>query len=169
LKLRAGFSLVITALLALAVLATGCAKDRQAAITIGWLTPTHPSTLTAAGGLQPASASALLTPTAPSFGNINGYWTGTWNNSLGQSGTETLRIADSRNGSFTGVWSGATAISGRWLTNNTFQFNAFTPTRTYQVQGSVQGLAMSLTYTATPLDSTGSYTGQEKLNRIDSN
>jgi hypothetical protein len=169
LKLRAGFSFVIAALLGFAVLATGCSKDRQTALTIGWLTPTHPSTLPAAGGLQTASASPFSTPTAPGFGNINGYWTGTWNNSLGQSGTDTLRIADPHSGSFTGVWSGATIISGQWLTNNTFQFNAYTPTRTYQVQGSVQGLVMSLTYTAIRLDSTGSYTGQEKLNRIDSN
>jgi hypothetical protein len=64
------------------------------------------------------------------------------------------------------VWAGNINITGQWLTKDSLKFSGQTETRDYQVQGSLQGDTLILNYTATRLNTSGTYTGEENLTRI---
>jgi hypothetical protein len=100
------------------------------------------------------------------YGSLNGKWAGPWTNSLGEHGTDTLDITDTATGFFQGVWAGNINITGQWLTKDSLKFSGQTETRDYQVQGSLQGDTLILNYTATRLNTSGTYTGEENLTRI---
>ena len=101
----------------------------------------------------------------PTFGNVTGKWTGPWTNSLGEHGNDTLEITDDGAGNFKGVWSGTINVTGQWLDNTHLKMSGRTSTRDYQVQGTVQGDTLNLNYTATRLNTSGTYTGEETLTR----
>jgi len=100
------------------------------------------------------------------FGNLNGKWAGPWTNSLGEKGNDTLDITDNGAGSFQGMWAGNISITGQWLSKDSLKFSGRTETRDYQVQGSLQGDTLILNYTAKRLNTSGTYTGEEKLTRV---
>ena len=90
-------------------------------------------------------------------------WRGTWTNSLGENGNDTLEITTDTAGNFKGVWSGNINVTGQWLTKATLKMSGKTTTRDYQVTGTIQDSTLFLSYTATRLNSSGTYTGEEKL------
>jgi len=77
-----------------------------------------------------------------------------------------LVITDGLSGNFQGIWYGSINITGKWLTQTSFQFSGSTSNRAYQSQGTIQGNTVTITYTAARLDSSGTYTGQETLTRV---
>jgi len=105
-------------------------------------------------------------PMTTALSNISGNWTGTWTNSLGESGNDTLQITVDKSGNLQGVWSGNINITGQWLNNTNIRFSGQNSTRSYQVQGSVLGNTLILYYTATRLNTSGTYTGIESLTRV---
>ncbi len=108
-----------------------------------------------------------ITPKAQTaYGNLSGQWTGKWSNSLGEQGDETLEITDDGVGNFQGTWSGTIKITGKWLNKTSVEFSGQTSTRAYQAQGNLQGSTLIINYTATRLNTSGTYTGQESLTRV---
>jgi len=99
------------------------------------------------------------------YGNLAGSWTGPWTNSLGEHGNDTLVITENNGnlGTFRGLWSDNILVTGQWLNKTNFGFSGRTSTRLYQVQGIIQGNNLMLNYTATRLNASGTYTGEEKL------
>jgi hypothetical protein len=100
------------------------------------------------------------------YGGLNGKWAGPWTNSLGEHGTDTLDITDTATGFFQGMWAGNIPVMGQWLTENSLKFTGKTDTRDYLVQGNLQGDTLILSYTAKRLNTSGTYTGEEKLTRV---
>ena len=100
------------------------------------------------------------------YGSLSGKWAGPWTNSLGEHGTDTLDITDTATGFFQGMWAGNIPVMGQWLTENSLKFSGKTDTRDYMVQGSLQGDTLILSYTAKRLNTSGTYTGEEKLTRV---
>ena len=93
-------------------------------------------------------------------------WAGTWTNSLGESGEDTLEITDDGSGNIKGVWSGNIVVTGQWLDKTTLKLSGRTATRDYQIKGTLQGNTLLLSYVATRLNTSGTYTGEEKLTRV---
>jgi hypothetical protein len=111
-------------------------------------------------GTTPVTAAAALD-------NVGGNWIGTWTNSLGESGNnDTLQITDDGSGDLEGVWSGNIDITGGWDDETDIDFSGQNSTRAYQVQGSFIGNMLVLNYTATRLDTSGTYTGVELLTLV---
>jgi len=59
------------------------------------------------------------------------------------------------------MWAGNISITGQWLSKDSLKFSGRTETRDYQVQGSLQGDTLILNYTATRLNTSGTYTGKK--------
>ena len=93
-------------------------------------------------------------------------WAGTWTNSLGESGVDTLEITDDGSGNIKGVWSGNIVVTGQWLDKTTLKLSGRTATRDYQIKGTLQGNTLLLSYVATRLNTSGTYTGEEILTRV---
>jgi hypothetical protein len=98
---------------------------------------------------------------------IAGSWTGTWENSLGETGTETLVLKEDSEGNLSGVWWDVLRIKGKRLDSHRFVFEGATETRAYQSVARFQGNQLIITYTATRLDEGGTYTGKSVLQRVD--
>ena len=93
-------------------------------------------------------------------------WSGTWTNSLGENGDDTLEITTDSAGNIKGVWSGNIKIIGKWSDSSNLQFSGRTTIRDYQVTGKTENNILILNYTATRLNSSGTYTGEEKLSQV---
>jgi len=102
----------------------------------------------------------------PVVSHLTEKWTGPWTNSLGEHGDDTLEITDDGAGNIQGLWSGTINVTGQWLNKTSIKFSGRTSTRDYQVQGTIQGDTLILNYTATRLDTSGTYSGEEKLTRV---
>jgi len=92
-------------------------------------------------------------------------WSGSWTNSLGEKGNDTLGITTDSAGNIKGVWSGDISIAGQWSDSSNLKFSGRTTARDYQVTGKIEKDILVLNYTATRLDTSGTYTGEEKLTR----
>ena len=93
-----------------------------------------------------------------------GNWTGTWSNSVGESGTETLYLKESSDGTFTGSWDGI-EVTGKRQGDNEILFQGSTSRRAYRVIGRITNLELRLSYSVRRLDSEGSYYGQSRHKR----
>jgi hypothetical protein len=93
-------------------------------------------------------------------------WSGTWTNSLGEKGNDTLEISTDSAGNIKGVWSGNINITGQWSDSSNLKFSGQTTTRDYQVTGKIENNILILNYTATRLNTSGTYTGEEKLTKV---
>ncbi|MBS0659575.1 MAG: hypothetical protein JSR82_15135 [Verrucomicrobia bacterium] len=101
----------------------------------------------------------LLTPLAASAQeSVTGQWAGTYTNSLGQRGHDSLYLTEG-GGRLTGTWTGNIPVAGRRVNANTIQLRGRTATRSYQMTAVVRGNQMTLKYVATRLDAAGAYEG----------
>jgi hypothetical protein len=108
----------------------------------------------------------LALPAVAAFGqglsgkvSFAGDWSGTWKNSVGESGEETLSLKEKADGTLTGVWSGDIHVKGERLGKNTFYFEADTGKRFYRCAGQVEDGVLKLNYSASRPDTGGSTTG----------
>ncbi len=81
---------------------------------------------------------------------FSGNWTGSYENSRGGSGAETLELSEN-SGSLQGVWSGV-AVTGERLGNSSFYLEGKLGQRTYRVIGRVAKGQLTLNYSATAAD-----------------
>ena len=96
---------------------------------------------------------------------FTGQWVGSYTNSVGESGNDSLFLTETPDGRLSGKWTGTIPISGRRINANTAQLRAGTAKRSYQITLVIQGNTMTLKYVATRLDSAGAYEGVAKLRR----
>ena len=113
---------------------------------------------------QPSISS--VSKVSPTTSNLTEKWAGPWTNSLGEKGDDTLDITEDGAGNFQGLWSGNIKVTGQWLDKTSMKMSGRTSTRDYQVQGTIQGNTLILKYVATRLNTSGTYTGEEKLTRV---
>ena len=104
-----------------------------------------------------AVADALRDPRSEFSGN----WTGSYENSRGGSGAETLELSENSD-SLRGVWSGVT-VTGERLGNASFYLAGKLGQRTYHVLGRVAKGQLALSYSAAADDER--YVGWSTLNR----
>lgn len=101
--------------------------------------------------------------TAPaSFG---GRWAGTWTNSVGESGPDTLTLREDASGNLSGVWSGYVEVHGRRLSPTSLELRGSTANRAFTIRGQLVGGELVLRYTARRLDGQGSYEGESRFQR----
>ena len=94
---------------------------------------------------------------------ISGSWSGTYKNTRGESGTETLDIKEESNGVLKGLWGGAQIVNGR-RNGDAVTWEARVEARDYKVSGTISsdGKRMTLKYSVIdPLR--GNYSGVEEL------
>jgi hypothetical protein len=127
---------------------------------LGGCTALNPVPVVPTPSLAPTSTPAPIISMAPVSSQ---KWSGTWTNSLGENGGDTLVISSTSSGKITGTWSGNINVTGQWLDKSSLKFSGRTDTRDYQVTGKLQNGTLTLNYTATRLNSSGTYTGEEKL------
>jgi hypothetical protein len=89
----------------------------------------------------------------------SGNWQGRWENSVGESGDDSLALAEDSNGNLTGTWSGNVPVSGKKVDANTAHLGAHTSNRSYDIALTLNQGTMTLKYVAKRLDSQGSYKG----------
>ena len=112
----------------------------------------------------PASDSDLMiTPAADKTAvkvKLSGNWQGSWLNSLGESGKDTLELKEDAEGNLSGTWSGNISVTGVRSSASQYVLKGRTATRAYRVNGFIQGGTLKLTYVVERLDSSGSYQGE---------
>ena len=106
----------------------------------------------------------LATPQSSSP-RIAGSWEGSWTNSLGEHGGDSLVLEESNDRKIAGTWSGNIPVSGGWINITTFKLHAQTQQRDYAITGTIQDDNLTLRYVATRLDSDGSYRGTSRFTR----
>jgi hypothetical protein len=89
-----------------------------------------------------------------------GKWNGSWVNSLGERGDDSLVLAEDASGNLSGLWSGDVPVTGRRTTASTAELRGRTSTRSYQITLTASGGTLTLRYVATRLNAPGSYEGQ---------
>jgi hypothetical protein len=94
-----------------------------------------------------------------------GQWYGRWSNNLGESGDDSLVLKEDQNGNISGVWTNEVPVSGRRINGNTVELQGWTATRSYQMTVIATGNEITMQYTATRLNSSGSYRGTARLFR----
>lgn len=118
----------------------------------------------AAPATPPASDSDLMiTPAADKAAvnvKLSGRWQGSWMNSLGESGKDSLELKEDAEGNLSGTWSGNIAVTGVRSSANQFVLKGKTATRAYRANGFIQAGTLKLTYVVERLDSKGSYHGE---------
>ncbi len=112
-------------------------------------------------------AFGLLVATAylAAAGSFAGRWVGYYTNSTGEKGSDSLVLSEGADGTLAGTWSGNIPIRGRRLNANTAEMHGRTATRAYQMTLTEGHGSMIIKYTATRLDSRGSYSGVVDLSR----
>jgi hypothetical protein len=101
---------------------------------------------------------------APLF---SGTWVGSWSNSLGEKGKETLKMEETESGTITGQLSDV-PVKGHRVDIDTIELTGHTAKRSYRITGNVTQNAMTLTYTATRLTPEGgTYEGKARLVKED--
>jgi len=128
--------------------------------TYAWVEGAPP----AAPATPPASDSDLMiTPAEDKAAvkvKLSGSWQGSWLNSLGESGKDSLELKEDAEGNLSGTWSGNIAVTGVRSSASQFVLKGKTATRSYRVNGFIQGGTLKLTYVVERLDSKGSYQGE---------
>ena len=94
-----------------------------------------------------------------------GQWYGRWSNSVGESGDDSLVLKEDQSGNISGVWTGNVPVSGRRINGYTLELQGSTATRFYQMTVTAAGTEITMQYTATRLNSSGSYSGTARLFR----
>ena len=94
-----------------------------------------------------------------------GKWAGTWSNSLGETGDDTLTLTEDEDGNLTGTWTGDVPVSGSRTNRNSFELKGKTKNRSYQITGAVKNGVLNLKYVVTRLNMDGSYDGKATLKR----
>lgn len=104
-------------------------------------------------------------PARPDWVPFAGQWYGRWSNNLGESGDDSLVLKEDQNGNISGVWTNEVSVSGRRINGNTIELQGWTATRFYQMTVTATGNEITMQYTATRLNSSGSYRGTARLFR----
>lgn len=105
-------------------------------------------------------------PTPPArVVHLAGNWSGRWSNSLGQSGADSLVLAETSDGTIAGKWSGNVPVRGRRIDATSFEMNGRTDSRSYQFRGTVQIDTITLTYKAIYINSGRTYEGTSSLKK----
>jgi hypothetical protein len=100
----------------------------------------------------------FMGPAAPYAIPFAGEWNGTWSNSVGQKGPDSLILSEDAAGHIHGLWTGEVSVAGRRVNPTTAELHGETATRSYLLMATISGTQdMVLNYLAAPLDSTGSY------------
>ena len=94
-----------------------------------------------------------------------GQWYGRWSNNLGESGDDSLVLKEDQNGNLSGIWTNEVPVSGRRINGNTIELQGWTATRSYLMTVTATGNEITMQYTATRLNSSGSYRGTARLFR----
>lgn len=97
--------------------------------------------------------------------SLSGRWNGTWHNSVGESGPDSLELQEDAQGNLSGTWSGSVAVTGRRTDASHLELHGRTSTREFNVQGVLEGGQLRLTYVARRLNAEGSYRGESRLTR----
>jgi hypothetical protein len=92
-----------------------------------------------------------------------GKWSGTWSNSVGQTGDDTLVLTEDEDGNLSGTWTGEVEVTGKRVNRNSFELQGKTAKRSYQITGAVKDGTLALKYIVTRLDSDGHYDGKSKM------
>jgi hypothetical protein len=148
-------------ILIMSVLVLGGCGEKEMFSERPAIKPSPTSLVEATPSATPIEMVATTVPKA-----LTENWAGTWTNSLGEHGNDTLVLTNDGNGNFTGIWSGNINVRGQWLDKTNLKMSGQTTTRSYQVDGEVLGDTLNLEYTATRLNTSGTYTGKEQLTRI---
>ena len=97
--------------------------------------------------------------------SLTGKWTGTWTNTVGESGSDSLTLQEDGSGNLSGIWSGKIEVRGRRLSADQIELSGASPTRAFSIRGEFRGGELRLRYTARRLDATGSYSGESRFQR----
>ncbi len=95
----------------------------------------------------------------PSENPLAGTWRGTWKNSSGKVGPDSLSLTEQTDGTFRGIWSGYVRIRGTRLDSRTFVIQGGTSDRCYLGVGLVADGKILLCYSASGLKAKGIYGG----------
>lgn len=98
--------------------------------------------------------------TREAHADFAGSWSGTFENSAGGAGDDTLELAETDDGTLSGKWSGL-AVTGERLGNASFYLTARRGDLSYRLVGHVQKGQLTLGYSATSKKT--HYTGQAVL------
>lgn len=104
-------------------------------------------------------------PGATAGESFAGRWSGSYRNSTGQTGSDSLVLTEGANGELRGTWTGNIPVYGRRVNRSAAQLQGRTSTRSYQITITAGGNGLVMNYTATRLDSAGSYTGTARFHR----
>jgi hypothetical protein len=74
----------------------------------------------------------------PSTPSVSRMCTGTWTNSVGKKEAAPLVLEESKDGMISGRWSGNVFVSGRQTNATTVELRGQTPTRSYEVMGTIR-------------------------------
>lgn len=105
------------------------------------------------------------TPPAPTPASLTGRWAGSWSNSVGESGADSLLLQEDGSGNLSGTWSGNIPVQGRRLSASEIELRGANGRRNFTIRGSLEGGQLVLRYTARRLDAPGSYTGESRFQR----
>jgi hypothetical protein len=99
---------------------------------------------------------------------FDGEWRGRWENNRGEKGEERLSIKETTDGAITGVyaWSNISIpVRGDRLGRTTFVIKGATKSRFYRIVGTVDDGKVLLRYSASRLNTSGSYWGWSTLTK----
>lgn len=116
--------------------------------------------------LRKQSKGGASTRRARDRSEFQGKWTGNWENTHGDKGTETVILKESAEGLISGTYSDNN-LKGERVGKHTFTFEATTDSCRYRIVGRVDGGKLYLNYAATPLDGGARYYGVSILERED--
>lgn len=97
--------------------------------------------------------------------SLTGAWSGTWSNTVGESGPDQLTLQEDSSGNLSGTWSGNIPVRGRWISAEQIELSGSNPTRAFTIHGEFRDGELVLRYTARRLNASGSYTGESRFRR----
>lgn len=104
-------------------------------------------------------------PTATRPAPLSGRWSGTWTNSVGETGPDSLELTEDAQGRLQAVWTGYVRLEGQRVDAATLRLRGRTEKREFDVVGKLEGETLHLQYVARRLDGPGSYEGSSRLTR----
>jgi hypothetical protein len=106
---------------------------------------------------------ALIAPVHA--GNFEGKWVGHWKNSLGESGRDSLRLYETRDGGLRGNWSGDVEVKGEQTSADSIRLYGHRDDGVrYRITAQKHHGEIELHYTATRRDGS-TYEGWSELHR----
>jgi hypothetical protein len=109
----------------------------------------------------------VIAPLFPAnAGSFEGDWVGYWRNSLGETGSDSLWLVESRDGQLHGTWTGDTRVWGQQTGENSMHLNGQRNdgNRSYDIIAHMNNGEMELHYFATRPDGS-TYDGSSRLHR----